>query len=186
MKITAANVKRHFRRLLARPWCRFSRNEEGATAVEFGIVALPFIALLFAIIETALIFFSGQVLETAVTDSARLILTGQAQSGALDQTAFKKEVCKRIQSLIDCSKNVYVDVRKFSSFSTVSFSPQVDKDGKLVNDFVYQPGNASEIVVVRLLYEFPVYMQLWNPGLVNMAGNKRLLVATAAFRNEPF
>jgi Flp pilus assembly protein TadG len=186
MKITTANVKRHFRQLLARSWRRFSRNEKGVAAVEFGIVALPFIALLFAIIETALIFFSGQVLETAVTDSARLILTGQAQSSALDQTTFKKAVCDRIQGLIDCVNNVYVDVRKFSNFSGISFDPQIDKDGKLVNNFVYQPGNASEIVVVRLLYEFPVYMQLWNPSLVTMAGNKRLIVATAAFRNEPF
>jgi hypothetical protein len=36
------------------------------------------------------------------------------------------------------------------------------------------------------MYPFPVYLQLWNPSLVNAPGNKRLLVATAAFQNEPF
>lgn len=185
MKPATASVRK-FRQLLARPLRRFSRDENGTTAIEFGVLAIPFFAFLFAIIETALVFFSGQVLETAVSDSARLIMTGQAQSSTLDETAFKKAVCDKIQGLIDCAKNVYIDVRKFNNFSSISFAPQVDADGKLVNNFVYQPGAASEIVVVRLLYEFPVYMHLWNPKLINMAGNKRLIVATAAFRNEPF
>jgi Flp pilus assembly protein TadG len=185
MSIKTASVRR-FRRLLARPLRRFSRNENGTTAIEFGAVALPFIAFMFAIIESGMVFFSGQVLETAVADSARLILTGQAQSGTLDQTTFKKAICDKILALIDCNNNVYIDVRKFNSFGGISFDPLIDKDGKLINNFVYQPGNASEIVVVRLVYEFPVFVQLWNPKLVSMAGNKRLIVATAAFRNEPF
>ena len=37
-------------------------------------------------------------------------------------------------------------------------------------------------MVVRLFYQWPIYVSL----LQNMSGNKRLLVATAAFRNEPF
>ena len=62
----------------------------------------------------------------------------------------------------------------------------IDSNGNLVNNFVYQPGTAGQIVVVRLFYQWPIYMQVWNPKLSNMSGNKRLLVATAAFRNEPF
>jgi hypothetical protein len=37
-------------------------------------------------------------------------------------------------------------------------------------------------VVVRLFYQWPIYVSL----LQNMSGNKRLLIATAAFRNEPY
>src|SRR4051812_47106857 len=36
--------------------CRFRKNQSGATAVELGLIALPFFALLFAILETALGF----------------------------------------------------------------------------------------------------------------------------------
>ena len=57
-----------------------------------AIVATPFLAVLFAIMETAMVFFAGQTLETAVADSSRLILTGQAQTQALNQAAFK-ELC---------------------------------------------------------------------------------------------
>src|SRR5215210_2803224 len=78
---------------------RLLRQQDGAAAVEFGLVAAPFLALLFAIMETALVFFAGQALETAVADSARLIMTGQAQSQGFSQGAFKTAVCQKIYGL---------------------------------------------------------------------------------------
>ena len=61
---------------------RFRRNRRGSAAVEFALVAPLFFGLLFAIIELAMVFFASQVLETATQDSARMIMTGQAQSAA--------------------------------------------------------------------------------------------------------
>jgi Flp pilus assembly protein TadG len=55
---------------------RFRRNRRGSAAVEFALVAPVFFALLFAIIETSIVFFAGQVLETITQDAARTILTG--------------------------------------------------------------------------------------------------------------
>ena len=52
-------------------------------------VALPFLALTFAILETALVFFAGQTLEAAAAESGRLIMTGQAQTQHFDKAAFK-------------------------------------------------------------------------------------------------
>ena len=63
-----------------RRWCAFLADRQGATAVEFALVATPFIGLLFGIIQTFLIFFAQQLLETSVNQSSRLILTGQAQA----------------------------------------------------------------------------------------------------------
>ena len=45
---------------------RFHRNRRGSAAVEFALVAPIFFALLFATLETAIIFFAGQVLEAGV------------------------------------------------------------------------------------------------------------------------
>jgi Flp pilus assembly pilin Flp len=56
---------------------RFGRNRKGAAAVEFALVAPIFFAVLFAIIELALVFFASQILETVTQDSARLVMTGQ-------------------------------------------------------------------------------------------------------------
>lgn len=177
---------------------RLIRRDDGAAAVEFGLVAVPFLALVFAIMETALVFFAGQTLETAVADSARLIMTGQQQtaaipSGSTAAAEFIKQVCNptnpnaKIKAIFDCTKLV-IDVRSYSSFSAISLPSPVDADGKLVTTSAYQPGGPGDIVVVRLMYQWPVYVSLLglNGGLSNMSANNRLMMATAAFRNEPY
>src|SRR6201991_2551905 len=100
---------------------RFRRSRAGSAAVEFALVAPVFFALLFAIIETAIMFFASQVLETITQTSARVVLTGQAQSGSVSacavsgvsaactQTTFKTYVCNQIPALFDCN-SLYVDV----------------------------------------------------------------------------
>ena len=172
---------------------RFLRRQDGSAAVEFGFVAAPFLALMFAIMETSLVFFAGQSLESATADSARLIMTGQAQS--YDQTkfpdeptAFKNSVCSRIFALFDCASGILIDVRTYSDFASINSNIPLDADGNLkTSDFSYQKSTkAGDIVVVRIMYQWPVYVSLLGFNLADIAGNKRLLVATAAFRNEPF
>jgi Flp pilus assembly protein TadG len=167
---------------------RFMRSQDGAVAVEFALILVPFLALMFGIMETALVFFADQTLETAVADSARLIMTGQAQSQNLDASTFKNAVCARIYGLFDCKNGVYVDVETYSSFGSIANTPPLDNNGNLVtSNFNYQPGGPGDIVVVRLYYQWPIFVSLMNLGkLANMSNNKRLLVATAAFRNEPY
>src|SRR5436309_1858361 len=130
MSSMLATIVRTFRRLPAPRAARhLIRRQDGTAAVEFGLVAAPFLALLFAIIETAVVFFAGQALETAVGDSSRLILTGQAQTQGLDAAGFKNAVCAKIYGLFDCANGVYVDVKKFSNFSSVTMPSPVDAQG---------------------------------------------------------
>jgi|SRR4051794_15337612 Flp pilus assembly protein TadG len=182
-------LKRKIRRLARRVSPRrFMRRQDGAVAVEFGLILLPFLALMFGIMETALVFFADQTLETAVADSARLIMTGQAQTQSLNQTTFKNAVCSRIYGLFNCQTGVYVDVQTYSSFGSITNTPPLDSNQNLVtSNFVYQPGGPGDIVVVRLYYQWPIYVSLMNlSNLSNMSNHNRLLVATAAFRNEPY
>ncbi|MPZ41473.1 MAG: pilus assembly protein [Rhizobiales bacterium] len=159
---------------------RLARKEDGAAAIEFGLVAFPFLLLVFAILETAFFLFAGQTLETAVTDTGRLIMTGQAQQQELNQTTFKDAVCARLQGgLFDCQAAVYIDVQTMPTFDFNRELPPLDADGKFQTSF--QPGGPGDIVLVRAFHQWPIYVS-W--GL--LTGNTRLLVATAAFRNEPF
>ncbi len=166
---------------------RLVRREDGTAAIEFAIVAVPFLALVFAIIETALVFFAGQALETAVAQSARLIMTGQAQNGNFSAAQFQQQVCSYVNALFNCSSGVSVNVQKFSSFSSVTMLNPLNANGTFnQNSMSYSPGGPGDIVVVQLFYQWPIYVSLLGLNLSNMAGGSRLLVATAAFRNEPY
>jgi Flp pilus assembly protein TadG len=176
---------------------RFRSSRRGSAAVEFALVAPVFFALLFAIIETAIMFFASQVLETVTQNSARVVLTGQAQSGSVTacavsgvstpctQATFKTYVCNQIPALFDCSK-LYVDVTSFSSFSGVTLPSHIEGSGNFDTSTSYSPGNAGDIVVVRLFYQWPLFVTGLGYNISNLAGSKRLLVATAAFKNEPY
>src|SRR5262245_14711114 len=84
---------------------RLVRKDDGAAALEFAAVGAPFFFLLFAIIETGLMLWGSQMLETAVADAGRLIMTGQAQTKGFDQSTFKQDVCARlVGGLLDCDK----------------------------------------------------------------------------------
>jgi len=149
-------------------------------------VAAPFLALMFAIMETAIVFFASQTLETAVADSSRLIMTGQVQTGNFTETQFKQAVCAKILGLFDCANGIKIDVKKYSGFSSINNSKPIDAKGNLLTNFGYDPGKQGDIVVVRLMYEWPIYVSLLGFSLSDLSGGKRLIMATAAFRNEPY
>jgi len=166
---------------------RFARQQEGAAAIEFALVALPFLALTFAIIETALVFFAGQTLESAVSNAGRLIMTGQAQNGGFSQSDFKTAVCSDLSGgLFDCANGVYVNVTTYASFSAVNNTPPVTNGQLDTTNLAYTPGGPNCIVSVQLFYKWPIYVSLLGDNLSNLSGNYRLLVATSVFRNEPY
>lgn len=166
---------------------RFRAERRGSAVVQFAFVAPLFFCMLFAIIEVALIFFANQYLETATQDSARLILTGQAQTANYTQTQFKTDFCNRIVALFDCTNGIYIDVKNYSSFSGLTLSNPIDASKNFdPSGLSYSPGNAGDIVVVRVFYQWPLFVTGLGFNPSNIAGNKLLLTATAAFRNEPY
>ena len=165
---------------------RFRRSRRGSAAVEFALVAPIFFALLFAIIETALVFFASQVLETVTQDSARMIMTAQAQNAGFSQSQFKSYVCGKITVLFDCANGIYVDVKSYPAFSGVSINDPIDVSKNFVPPNNYSPGGPGDIVVVRLFYQWPLFVTGLGYNIANLSGSKRLLTATAAFRNEPY
>lgn len=172
------------------------RKNRGATAVEFALIATPFVFMIFALIETMLVFFTQTTLEAAVAEESRKIRTGQAQSTAapISQTQFKANVCNRLYGLADCTNRLFVLVEAFSAVPTGPLA-QPWTDGSLVPgsaaDEPYQASTSGQMVIVRSFYVWP----LLTPGLSNALSNysggaygsyNRMLVATSAFRNEPY
>jgi Flp pilus assembly protein TadG len=153
-------------------------------------VALPFFMVLFAVIETAMIFFTAQVLETAVANASRSIMTGQAlakyPNPATALANFKNDVCANVTTLIDCQAALQIDVKSFTSFATANALATTSGGNLDTSAFGYQVPGPNQIFVVRAVMAYPLYVPAWNQSLAKLNGNKRAIVASAAFRTEPF
>jgi len=145
-----------------------------------------FFGLLFAIIESAMVFFAGQVLETVTQDSARTIMTGQVQTAATTQAQFKTALCARVVALFDCANGIYIDVQSYPQFGSVNVADPINGSKNFVAPNNYSPGGPGDIVVVRVFYQWPLFVTALGYNVSNLSGGKRLLTATAAFQNEPF
>jgi Flp pilus assembly protein TadG len=163
---------------------RFRRNRRGSAAVEFALVAPAFFALLFALIETALVFFASQVLETGVQDSSRLIYTSQS----VTPVSFKQDLCDRVATLFACA-NVCVDVKSYDPGVAISITDPIDGSGNFNGTCTIQlPNDPSQTAVVRAFYQWPLLVTGLGYNIANInrgsSNSKRLLAATTAVRSQ--
>lgn len=169
---------------LPQPISRFRSSDGGATAVEFALIAMPFFGMLFAIMQTGLVMFANQTLQTMTSNASRKIMTGQIKTASgLD--AFKDALCDGIDIMFNCD-NVVVQVKSFDSFATADPSDFYDNacftldSGDDPETGCWDPGGPRSVVLVRVAYEWPFGINLED------LDHKTTLVAVSAFRNEPF
>lgn len=169
----------------------FWRANDGAMAIEFAFVAVPFIALLIGIMELGMIFMVSISLENATAQAARRIRTGEltavsAGQEAASLAAFKTEVCDNMGWLAaDCQSGLTVDVRTFTTFSGVTLPNPVSGGAFNPGALGFKPGVACDIVLVRAWYQWPLIAPLMHQGLVRIPG-KTLVTSAATFKNEPY
>lgn len=175
-------IKRYTARLKA---ARLARDESGATMIEFGILAVPFFAIIGATLETALVFLATQVLDGAINDASRMIRTGQAQQAEFSIDSFREVLCDRTFGMFDCNQ-IKIKVHTVDVFATATYSAPIDEDGNwtLIED--YNDGEASSIVFAEVYYKWPTMLDLFGFDLSDQPDGSRLLGASRVFKNEPF
>ncbi len=165
---------------------RFWRNDRGAAAVEFALIALPFFGLVAAMLETGIMMLADSALDQATNTAARLIKTGQAQQQGFDQAAFRSQVCSGISTFFDCTK-LNIDVRTAANFAAMNTATSFNADGSLnTTGFAYSAGHGRDVVVVRVYYAWPIVLNRLATLGAGSDGQTKLLAAVTAFRNEPF
>lgn len=175
----------------------FALDERGVTAIEFGILALPFFTIIFAILETARLFLGMQVLDSALEDASRMVRTGRAQAAAYDMTTLRNYMCGYTFGLFDCSQ-IQLRVEVLPDFSNVQVAPTVQNCSTITPPATqpttctwttapaYNAGTRRQIVQVSAYYRWPILVVLPYFNLKNQPDNYRLISAIRVFRNEPF
>jgi Flp pilus assembly protein TadG len=167
----------------------FARDDRGVTIIEFGLLALPFFTLIFAIIETAMVFFASQVLDSAVEDASRMVRTGRAQSANYTMTEFRNYLCGYTFNLLDCSQ-IKLEIKVISNFSSASAPNSSVQTCSTTCTWTltesYAPGLGRQVVQISAYYRWPLIVVLPYFNLKNQPDNYRMISATRVFRNEPF
>ncbi|MEA1830460.1 TadE/TadG family type IV pilus assembly protein [Methylobacterium durans] len=188
--------------LLARRLASFGSAQGGTSAVEFALIGIPFLGLLFAIFEVGLTFLVSQNLNTQLANASRLIYTGEFQNTAGNKTGDAATILKNLRTALcqnggktastffDCTA-VKVNVLSVSSFASAAAIPTTIDPGskKLVWNPTfgkqYSCGRGNEIMVVQAAVEYPVFLsQLYAPATL-LANGRRVIQAATAFRIEP-
>ena len=174
---------------------RFGRAREGAAAVEFAMIVGPFLFMIFAVLELALVSLVSSSLDTAAERASRRIRTGEVQDAGEGQTAFKTRICESMSWLAaNCDAALRVDVRMFQQFPDTNIPgpivPCPDDPAKSCisadADMLFDTGGPTDVIVVRVYYQWPLLTPFLANALARLDGNVAVIQTTQTFRNEPF
>lgn len=181
------------------PARRIADAREGATAVEFALVALPFLSLLAVIVQTAIMVWTARNLDDALQRAGRTIYTGQFQKanhGQSDSTtllaAMKTAMCgtnaSRVAGLFDCS-SLKLNVAVSSTFASGVVPTPLDANtGDWSKGFGtnYSCAKPGDIVVFTAAVKYRLAFSFLYAGVPGFSDGSRLLQSTAVFRTEPY
>jgi Flp pilus assembly protein TadG len=179
---------------------RLAGSRDGAAAIEFALLAIPYFVIIFAILETFIAFTGEQLVANAVDTMSRKIRTGAIIATKTNKTAFRTAFCDEISILIKCSAaeigtpdKLWLDVRTFPTFGQVPRTVPKNASGDLDTASIdnYSPGLQKSVNMVRAYYRWDVVTDLMRPYITNVRPNGGrpnyfLIVETSTFRNEDY
>lgn len=177
----------HCRRCV-RAVLRFGSAERGATAVEFAIIAPAFIATLVAVLQVCVFLFAQMAIQNAAVQAGRYFMTGQAQNNNWTASSIISSVCTNtnLSVLFNCS-NMYVVVQTYASFASANTGQPAMYNGNTpITSYAFDPGTPGDVMVVQLIYAWPVISAPLGFNLSNLPNNQAELMGVSAFRVEPY
>jgi len=158
----------------------FRKDQSGATAVEFALVA-PLLAFgLLSLVEIGMMGMMVSGLDNAVVETSRRIRTGRAD-GPTSAATFEDQICANLGgSSTACHTRLTTSVQKFSKFEAagaiISSAPanQFDKGG---------PG---DIIIVKVDYSWPLMTPFIATAFHRDGPLSLVLSSRLAFKNEPY
>ncbi|MEP2980141.1 MAG: TadE/TadG family type IV pilus assembly protein [Lentilitoribacter sp.] len=191
---------------LKHPFKRIRKSESGSTAIEFGVLAIPFFMIIVATVETLVAFAGEQILVNAVDNMSRQLRTGEitfntGNATDLTETEFRELFCNEINVILTCNAEItadqklFVDLKDVVNYSDIDVGiPKVSTAEHAELDtsgFEYSPGASGAINVLRVYYKWDVTVDFIRPYITNIKPGTEgseyyLMVATTAFRNEDY
>jgi len=179
----------------------FIKDSKGAVAVEMALVSIPFLTMMFGILNTGLYFYAINCVDRALEDAARYVRTGEAQKGSYPSATgpmnvgqFRTLVCQKATSYIDCSK-MHIRIMSGNDWSAISaFScptaGALNTGALVANDptaLATKTGTQNSVVLIVACYQ-------WSMGKYlpfvrfdsRFADGSTLIQSSTALKVEPY
>jgi len=153
------------------------KSELGQTTVEFALVAILFLGLLFVILDIAMLFFVNLSMQHAVREGTRYAVTGQ--SSADWRTAITAKIRAQSMGLYDRNLNIPKEPQiKFIDPANVTFSNYTGG-----TTYTGNTGVPKQYAVVSLTYKWRVLTPFLRPVF---PGGIYTFTVKSTMKTEPF
>ena len=149
---------------------RFRKSQDGAAAVEFAMVALPFFGLILAVIELSIFFFASRYLEDGLFNASRKVLTNRLDTASIC-TTFPQEVKNELANWFNPAK-LTISVTPLPSFTSPGGAIDLNAGGCTF-------GATGQTMIIRATYAYPFQGFRFISGNPNMGTNYAVTAATA-------
>lgn len=169
---------------------KLAKDKSGSVAVEFSIIAIPFLSIVFASLEIGWFYYVNAAIDAVTLEASREIRTGFPQENGLDRGGFYDEVCPKLSVFGECRDILTVEITTFDDFATLAAdtSPPTcaDEDPETLAEIDYEPGADNEIVRLRICLIYNTLNLKLGANLAKTDDGKRKVTSSYIFRNEPF
>jgi Flp pilus assembly pilin Flp len=178
---------------------RLLRDDAGVAALEFALIAPPFILLILGTIEVAVVIFIGSSIEAAVLQASRFGITNGLPPGMSREERVTEIVAEGTYGLVDMD-TVEIETLIYESFEDIGqpepFEDPNDNDaydeGEPFTDVngngewdadmgAAGLGGPDAVVVYTVTYDWGII----TPVMRNLLGDSVRHVSSIAVKNEP-
>ena len=165
---TIPGVWRKGARVLARLW----RRDDAVAAIEFALLGSTFLLLVCMTFELGLILFTQSVMDNALRDASRQVMTNQITTGS----AFQTKVCNEVGNLVtNCTTNLKYYVQTGATFSAMTIQTSIASNS-------FTDGGTAADMLAQIAYSRSTII----PWASTYLHGSNLILSTVAFQNEPF
>jgi Flp pilus assembly protein TadG len=152
-------------------------NQHGAATVEFALTATLFLAVLFALIDFAYLFWGNLSMAHAVREGARYAVTGQSGLDPSPQGTAQDRCDAAVEAIKNQSMGFYARVSPVVTFKTLN------SDGSITLVPVNSCAASNQIIVISIANTLPLLTPFLKPFFTN---GKYTFTVSTTMKNEGF
>ncbi len=150
------NTKMHRRSILQR--------DDGATMIEFAIIAPVLFFLMLFIIDMALYFYASSIIEIGTTKAARQGITGNTYGAASSRKeSIRNEITRFASIIVDVNKlDIYCEPIGVSFDNVDPAKRQERIDARPNENFACDAGAGGEAIIYHVTYDWKFFVPYVN------------------------